>query len=99
MGQARFEWQAADVSIAQQGRNLDLLTITEPELAETEIDPQARKVNAEKSGSLILGFPGEEEGGDGDGSPAPRRESSLLCRAGQEHSPCKLCVLCFHVLI
>ena len=30
----------------QQGRNLDLLTITEPELAETEIDPNARKVKS-----------------------------------------------------
>ena len=71
----------------QQGRNLDLLTITEPELAETEIDPQARKVNNPKLGILrsslsLVDLAGKEEGGDGDGSPAPRRESGLVCGAG-----------------
>ena len=60
------------------------MTITEPELAETEIDPQARKVNKILSSrSLFVGISGEEKGGDGDGSPAPWRESGLLRRAGQ----------------
>ena len=61
------------------------MTITEPELAETEIDPQARKVNLPKLGAhdlFLLDVAGEEEGGDGDGSPAPRRESRLVCGAG-----------------
>ena len=61
------------------------MTITEPELAETEIDPQARKVNLPKLGAhdlFLLDVAGEEEGGDGDGSPAPWRESGLVCRAG-----------------
>ena len=49
----RFLWlwstgTRASISIflPQQGRNLDLLTIIEPELAETEIDPNARKVKS-----------------------------------------------------
>ena len=31
---------------------------------------------------FLLDHAGEEEGGDGDGSPAPWRESGLVCRAG-----------------
>ena len=36
---------------------------------------------------FLLCLAGEEEGGDGDGSPAPWRESGLVCCAGAHRLP------------
>ena len=65
------------------------MTITEPELAETEIDPQARKVRKAKLKALTIFLldAGEEEGGNGDGSPTSRGESGLLRCAGTHRLP------------